>query len=187
MTAARIRALPCWRGDIRVEPLAGGLSNESWKVSDSNGAHVARFGEDYPFHHVDRARERRTAEAAHASGFAPKVEFAAPGILVSRFLDARTWTAADVRAAPDRVGVLLRDFHQAMPAHVSGPAAAFWVFHILRDYVRTLAAHRPEAELAGFPCHCRPAGGGADPDGRSSSAITTCCRPTSWTTASACG
>ena len=37
--------------------LKGGLSNESWKVTDAQGVHVVRFGKDYPVHHVDRARE----------------------------------------------------------------------------------------------------------------------------------
>ena len=53
----RIRALPLWRGPIEIAPLKGGLSNESWLVSDQVGRHVVRFGKDYPFHHVLRERE----------------------------------------------------------------------------------------------------------------------------------
>jgi thiamine kinase-like enzyme len=79
------------------------------------------------------------ARAAHAAGFAPEVEYAAPGVMVSRFLDARTWTEADMRANPARIGRLLRDFHARMPAEVSGPGYMFWVFHVIRDYARTLA------------------------------------------------
>lgn len=93
MSLNRIRALPCWQGEITAEPLTGGLSNESWKVTDATGDHVVRFGNDYPFHHVDRVREVMTSRAAHAAGFAPEVEHAEPGIMVSTFLDARTWGA----------------------------------------------------------------------------------------------
>lgn len=139
MTIDRIRALPCWQGDIAAAPLAGGLSNESWKVTDARGAHVVRFGRDFTFHHVSRDREVMAARAAHAAGFAPEVELAAPGVMVSRFLDARTWTETDMRANPARIGRLLRDFHTRMPAHVSGPGYMFWVFHVIRDYARTLA------------------------------------------------
>lgn len=135
-----IRALPCWQGEIAAEPLHGGLSNESWKVTDAAGAHVVRFGRDYPFHHVDRGREVMTARAAHAAGFGPAVEYAAPGASVGQFLQARTWGPADLRAAPDRVGGLLRRFHQTMPAHVSGAGFIFWPFHVIRDYARTIAA-----------------------------------------------
>src|SRR4051812_35740653 len=53
----RIRALPIWRGAVTIAPLKGGLSNESWLVSDDAGRHVVRFGKDYPFHHVSRERE----------------------------------------------------------------------------------------------------------------------------------
>lgn len=135
-----ISALPCWQGDIAAEPLHGGLSNESWKVTDAAGAHVVRFGRDYPFHHVDRAREVMTARAAHAAGFGPAVEYAAPGVSVGQFITAATWTPADVSAAPDRVGALLRRFHHEMPTHITGAGFIFWPFHVIRDYARTIAA-----------------------------------------------
>ena len=45
----RIKALPCWTGFVRAEILKGGLSNESWKVTDGAGRHVVRFGVDFPF------------------------------------------------------------------------------------------------------------------------------------------
>lgn len=142
MGLERIRALPCWRGEVVAEPLAGGLSNESWKVTDARGMHVVRFGEDFPFHHVSRANEVMVARAAHRAGFAPAVEHDAPGVMVSAFLGARTWGAEDVRADPGRVGRYLRDFHRQMPGEVSGPGVIFWVFHVIRDYARTLAEKR---------------------------------------------
>lgn len=138
MSIGRIRALPCWRGGIVAEPLTGGLSNESWKVTDDAGAHVARFGEDFPFHHVSRTNEVMAARAAHRAGFAPEVEHAAPGVMVSRFLEVRTWGAADLRADPGRVGCFLAEFHRRMPREVTGPGVIFWVFHVIRDYARTL-------------------------------------------------
>jgi thiamine kinase-like enzyme len=135
-----IAALPCWTGQASAVPLEGGLSNEIWKVTDAAGGHVVRFGHDFPFHHVDRAREVATARAAHAAGFGPAVEFAAPGVSVVAFIPSRTWTAADVRAAPDRLGRLLRAFHTGMAPHVGGTAFIFWPFHVIRDYARTIAA-----------------------------------------------
>lgn len=135
----RIRALPCFSGAINIEPLTGGLSNESWLVTDASGPHVVRFGQDYPFHHVDRRREVMTARAAHEAGFAPRVEYSGPGVMVSAFIEARTFDAADVRANADRIGRLIRDFHTSMPRHVEGAGFMFWVFHVIRDYARTLA------------------------------------------------
>ena len=134
----RIRALPCFSGVIDIEPLTGGLSNESWLVRDASGRHVVRFGQDYPFHHVNRQREVMTARAAHEAGFAPRVEYSEPGIMVSAFIEARTFDAADVRANAERIGRLIRDFHTSMPRHVEGPGFMFWVFHVIRDYARTL-------------------------------------------------
>nr|WP_290428568.1 choline/ethanolamine kinase family protein [Defluviimonas salinarum] len=143
----RIRALPCWRGEIVAEPLVGGLSNESWKVVDAAGSHVVRFGEDFPFHHVSRANEVMATRAAYRAGFAPEVEFAGPGVMVSAFVDARTWGEAEVAADPERVGRYLRAFHAKMPLEVSGPAAMFWVFHVIRDYARVLAERKSRFAL----------------------------------------
>lgn len=138
MSHARIKKLECWNGDITIEPLSGGLSNQSWIVRDAAGTHVVRFGKDYPFHHVDRQREAMSARAAHAAGFAPKVEYAAKGLMVSTFVQARTYGGEDVRKDPQRIGNLLKDFHTRMPQQVSGAGFMFWVFHVIRDYARTL-------------------------------------------------
>lgn len=136
----RIRALPCWNGGIEIAVLKGGISNESYLVTDASGRHVVRFGHDYPFHHVFRDRELMTARAAHAAGFAPEVRYAEPGVMVSAFIDAKTYGAADVVRARRHIAEVLRNFHRAMPKHVSGAGFIFWVFHVIRDYARTLEA-----------------------------------------------
>ena len=137
-----IRALPCWKGIKTIAPLHGGLSNESHLVSDRDERFVVRFGKDYPFHHVERAREIMTARAAYEAGFAPMVHYSAPGVMVSAFIDGKTLTGADVRNDMPRIAALIRDFHDGMAAHVSGAGFMFWVFHVIRDYARTLSAHK---------------------------------------------
>jgi thiamine kinase-like enzyme len=136
---ARIASLPCWSGTPDGVPLSGGLSNEIWKVTDAAGEHVVRLGQDYPFHHVSRERELMTTRAAHAAGFAPAVEYAEPGVMVTAFITSRTLCADDIRRDPARIARLLQGFHDRMGACVSGPASLFWVFHVIRDYARTLA------------------------------------------------
>ncbi|WP_249926022.1 phosphotransferase [Aminobacter aminovorans] len=139
-TMDRIRALPLWNGTLTIAPLKGGISNESWLVEDGNGRHVVRFGKDYPFHHVFRDREAMVARAAHEAGFAPELRYAAPGVMVSAFLGAKTYGADDVRANAGRIAHLVKRFHDEMPRHVSGAGFMFWAFHVIRDYARTLAA-----------------------------------------------
>ncbi len=148
----RIRALPIWNGATSIEPLKGGLSNESFLVADANGKHVVRLGRDFPFHHVFREREIMTARAASAAGFAPDVHYAVPGVMVTAFLGARTYGADDVRTNRIRIAGLVRAFHTEMPRHVSGAGFMFWVFHVIRDYARTLEAggSRMTHELPGY-------------------------------------
>jgi thiamine kinase-like enzyme len=148
----RIRGLPCWSGSVVFEPLAGGLSNANYLVTDASGKHVVRFGEDYPFHHVSRAHEVMIARAAHAAGLAPAVEHAGPGVMVTAHLEAQTYSAEDVRRNASRIAALLRHFHLDVAPHVSGAASMFWVFHVIRDYVRTLTGHQTTYQplLGGF-------------------------------------
>lgn len=136
----RIHALPCWNGIIDIAPLTGGLSNENFLVTDASGRHVVRFGQDYVFHHVFRDRELMTARAAHEAGFGPAVEYAQPGVMVNQYIEARTFTGAEIRADIGRIARLVRAFHREMPNHVSGAGFMFWVFHVIRDYARTLEA-----------------------------------------------
>jgi thiamine kinase-like enzyme len=134
----RILALPVWSGTPRIEPLRGGLSNESYDVRDRAGRYVVRFGRDFPFHHVFRERELMVARAAHAAGFGPEVVHAEPGVTVSRFIEGRTFAEADMRANIEQVAHLVRAFHERLPPFVSGPGYLFWPFHVLRDYARLL-------------------------------------------------
>lgn len=144
---ARIRSLPLWEGEIAWEPLTGGLSNESFLVRDRGGRYVVRFGRDFPFHHVSRAREVMVARAAHAAGLAPELVYDAPGVMVSRYVEGITYGPEEVQANIPRVAEIVRAFHRRMPQEVSGPGYLFWVFHVVRDYARTLSAG--ESRLAG--------------------------------------
>ena len=147
--AERVKALPLWRGDPTLTPLKGGVSNASFKVTDSAGSYVARVGGDYPFHQVSRAREAITSRAAFAAGLSPEVLHAADGIMVLRHLDARTYAEADVRANAGRCVDILKRCHEDMGRRISGHGAIFWVFQILRDYAHTLesASHRHAPEI----------------------------------------
>src|SRR5690606_24660858 len=123
--------------------------NQSYYVEDDGRKFVVRFGRDYPFHHVFRARELMTAKAACAAGFAPRIVHSGPGVQVAEFIDGKTYSGEDVRADIASVAGLIRRFHIAMPYHVSGPAFYFSVFHVIRDYARTLrdGDHRLRDEL----------------------------------------
>ena len=135
---ARIWVLPIWSGPVHPVPLKGGLSNLSYTVEDAGRKYVVRFGQDFPFHHVYRTREIMTARAAHASGFAPEVVYTGPGVMVSRFIEGKTYAPADVAANIGRVADIVRRFHTEMPRQITGPGFAFLVFHVIRDYARTL-------------------------------------------------
>jgi thiamine kinase-like enzyme len=89
---------------------------------------------------VFRDREAMTAKAAHRAGFAPELFHAGDGVMVTAFLGARTYNADDVRANIPRIAELIRQFHTTMPEHILGPGFMFWVFHVIRDYARTLQA-----------------------------------------------
>lgn len=137
---AQVAALPCWTGRVELAPLPGGLSNRSFVVRDGSARYVARCGGDIPIHHVFRGREIAAAAAAHAAGLSPEVVYTAPGVMVLRYIEGRTFDEADMRANVERIARLLQACHRDVAVLLSGPVNAFWVFHVIRDYARSLSA-----------------------------------------------
>lgn len=137
---SRVAALGIWRGRVEPEPLAGGITNQNFKVEDAERRYVVRVGDDIPVHGVVRANELAASRAAHLAGLSPGVVHAEPGILVLDFIEGRTFTPEDVRnpANLERLVGMVRRCHRDIPQYLRGPAAMFWVFHVVRDYGHTL-------------------------------------------------
>ncbi len=106
--------------DIKVQPLAGGTTNATFRVQTPAGRFVVRLHEPYALDlGVDRKREALLQAAAAAAGLASRVLAADPGgrYLVTEFLDCAPWRAADF-ADENRLWTLaqtLRELH-ALPA-----------------------------------------------------------------------
>lgn len=147
----RVRSLPFWQGPVTLTPLKGGVSNASFRVTDSSGSYVARVGADFPFHHVSRAREAVISRAAFEAGLSPELVFAGDGVMVLRHIAARTYGEADVRTNAAACVELLRRCHRGLGKRVLGPPAFFWVFQILRDYAETLRQGR-HRHVPDIPC-----------------------------------
>jgi thiamine kinase-like enzyme len=136
----RIRALPIWKGALDIRPLAGGITNHNFVVTDAQCKRVVRIGADIPEHHISRKIEGAVSRAAHLAGVAPAIRYQTYGALVMDHLEARTLTAADIcdQAQFDAVLDIVMRAHRSIPLHLRGAAPLFWVFHTLRDYAATL-------------------------------------------------
>jgi thiamine kinase-like enzyme len=139
-SAARVAGLAIWFGRVDPQPLAGGITNQNFTVEDRGRRYVVRVGTDILVHGVVRAIEVAASRAAHLAGLSPRVVHAEPGILVLDFIEGRTFTPEDVRkpANLERLVDMIRRCHRDIPKHLRGPAAMFWVFHVVRDYAHTL-------------------------------------------------
>ncbi len=138
----RIYALGIWQGPIEIEPITGGITNRNYLVRDRAVRRVVRLGEDIPVHHISRQNELAASHAAHAAGLSPAVIHHQPGVLVLDFIEARALTPDDIKnpAMLKRVVPLVHVCHREIARHFRGPAAIFWVFHVIRDYAAHLAA-----------------------------------------------
>jgi len=140
-SSARVAALAIWLGRVDPLPLAGGITNQNFTVEDRGRRYVVRVGNDILVHGVVRANELAASRAAHLAGLSPRVVYAEPGILVLDFIEGRTFTPQDVRnpANLERLVDMVWRCHRDIPQHLRGPAAMFWVFHVVRDYAHTLS------------------------------------------------
>ncbi len=164
-----IHGLPCWPGPIDIAPLTGGITNRNYRVSTrGHGQFVVRIGRDIPEHGVLRFNELAAARAAFAAGISPEVIHAGDGCLVSRFVDGKVYTPAQVRAPANlpRIVDVVRRCHRDVPRYFNGPALIFWVFQVNRQYLRLLEARASnpfDAALASLAAHNEALSAGLGP------------------------
>jgi thiamine kinase-like enzyme len=137
-----IEALPFWTGPIKVWPLNGGTTNRNYGVQQADGQRFAvRLGQDLPHHGVMRFNEQAAAKAAAKVSVSPRIYYTAPGVMISRLLPGRALSPDEVRdpANLSRIVALIKRCHEGMQRHLAGPLLAFWVFHVNRSYLQSLA------------------------------------------------
>jgi thiamine kinase-like enzyme len=144
----KVARLACWHGPVELSQLKGGLTNISFVATYRGERFVVRCGEDIPVHHVFRDRERAASVAAFEAGLSPEIIHVEPGIMVLRFIEGRTLSEDDLRANIGRIVPIVRDCHARVGRQLRGPANAFWVFHVIRDYVAVLDADRRYLDVA---------------------------------------
>lgn len=132
----RIANLACWTAAIEIEPLAGGLTNSNYLVTQSRDRFVVRLVEDIPEHNILRWQEVASSRTAHAVGLSPEVFHDEPGVIVLRYIAGRTLEPEDVGEPRnlERAVALLRACHRDIPKIWRGPVLAFWPFQTIRSY-----------------------------------------------------
>ena len=138
----KVKSLSCWRGPVSAVPLGGGITNVNFLAQDGARRAVVRIGDDIPVHHILRFNELAASKAAYAAGISPAVLHHEPGALVIDYIDGRTMTAQYLRddGLLDQALDLVKRVHRDIPRHLHGPSLTFWVFHVIRDYARSLQA-----------------------------------------------
>jgi len=136
----RVANLDFWSGPVQPEFLTGGITNVNYLVDDGDEKYVVRAGDDIPVHRIMRFNELNAARAAERVGISPAVVHHEPGILVMKYVEARTLGEEDVRDRDNlgRIVGLVKQCHREMVKELRGPALAFWPFHVVYDYMHTL-------------------------------------------------
>ena len=128
-----------WPGrEIRVSPIAAGLTNQNFRVDvDSTPYFVRLPGQSTDLLAVDRANELHNTRAASAAGVGPKVvdHDPASGALVLEWIDGRTMSNAAFAepGTPARVAEALRRLH-AGPRFLTD----FNMFRLTEFYLRVV-------------------------------------------------
>lgn len=113
-----LQQVPGWDPEAAtVEELKGGLTNRTYFVTEGDRRCVLRLdSQQSSMFQFDRSAELAILNAAHAAGIAPAVIYANPesSILVSEYLEGRTWEEADLAdgAQLEALASLLRQVHE---------------------------------------------------------------------------
>lgn len=145
----RLRGLGFWRGPLQIAPLAGGISNRNFAVTDVGAGRrfAARFGEDRPLLGIDRRNEVACQRAAFERGVAPAVVHSGPGVLISELIEARTLSGDEARdpGRMARIAEVIRTLHSSRDGP-GGTILDFSAFKVVRRYgqsARELGAEAP--------------------------------------------
>jgi thiamine kinase-like enzyme len=137
LDAARV-ADRLWSGrPARIEPLAGGITNQNFKVTVGEDVFVLRIGgRDTHLLGIDRRAEHEAGTMAAAVGVGPEVvAWVQPeGWLVTRFIEGRAMAPEDLRG-PETIARVAR----ALLRLHSGPPipGRFDAHRVVEDYCRT--------------------------------------------------
>jgi thiamine kinase-like enzyme len=118
-------------------PLDGGITNRNYRVRFAATDYVVRLpGKDTALLGIDRSAERLANESAAALGIAPVVAAADDDYLVTRFVECRQVTAAELAADPGDAARALRAFHD----HGRELPTRFWVPDLVEEYADIVSA-----------------------------------------------
>lgn len=135
---ATIQSIPIWNNEISIKTLDGGITNENFLVEEHNKKYVVRLGNDIPEHLVSRSNELIVSKAASNAGISPKVIYHSPGILVLDYIKSITLSSEGVRKNLKSIIPLIKKIHHEIPKNLYGQSVIFWVFHVIRNYVKFL-------------------------------------------------
>ena len=137
--SSRIKKLGLWKGSIDPQPITGGMTNENFLVEDDGKKFFVRLGENILHHHVMRFNEHAISEAAYLAGISPKVVYKDSSAMVLEFIEGKSYSKEDINSKSFvRIIDLLKRCHNEIPKYLRGPVLSFSVFHIMRDYCKTL-------------------------------------------------
>jgi thiamine kinase-like enzyme len=112
-------------------PLSGGITNRNYRVRLGDGDYMVRLpGKDTGLLGIDRAAERIANESAAELGIAPAVAASGDGFLVTRFIECRPATAAELAGDPGEAARALRAFHDRGPELPT----RFWIPEQVEEY-----------------------------------------------------
>ena len=100
------------------------------------------MGDDIPEHLVSRSNELIVSKAASNAGISPKVIYHSEGILVLDYIECTTLSAEGVRKNIKSIIPLIKKIHHEIPKNLYGQSVIFWVFHVIRNYVKFLYDHK---------------------------------------------
>ena len=93
----KLETLTIWRGNIDINVLTGGWTNDTYLVTDDKKKYVAKIGNDKIYFGVIRAQEIAAHEAAYQTGISTEVIYFKNEISIYEYIDCNILTPQELR------------------------------------------------------------------------------------------
>ena len=140
----KLETLTIWRGNIDINVLTGGWTNDTYLVTDDKKKYVAKIGDNIKYFGVIRAQEIAAHEAAYQTGISPEVIYFKNEISIYEYIDCNILTSQELREEKNlsKLVELIKIIHNKVFNNLKNSNSFLNIFQIINHKVQALRKYK---------------------------------------------
>ena len=140
----KLENLTIWKGNIDVKVLTGGLTNDTYLITDDKKKYVAKIGDDKIDFGIIRSQEIIAHKAAYQAGISPEVIYYKNEITVYEYLNSIILTPKEIREEKNlsKLVYLIKIIHNKVFNNLKNLNLFLDIFQMINHKVQALRKYK---------------------------------------------